>query len=95
MVLAETNAYARGCVTLPLLAWFLSPIGRYFAIALGAVVILGGLYLSFRNAIRGDVQAEIIQESLGRITDAIRAGDAVSTDPGSVLTNDGHCRDCR
>ncbi len=74
--------------------WFLSPIGRYFAIALATVVMLGGLYFSFRASIRGDVRAEIAEQTLERITNAIRAGDAVSTDPGSVLKNDGHCRDC-
>lgn len=80
---------------MPLLTWLLSPIGRYFAIAFAAIVLLGGLYWNFRSAIRGEVQAEITLESLGRIVDAIRRGDAVSTDPSRLLENDGHCRDCR
>ena len=80
---------------MPILAWFLSPIGRYVAIFLVAAGVLGGIYLKIRSSVRENVQSEIMTESLGRITDAIRAGDAVSTDPGSLHKDDGHCRDCR
>lgn len=79
---------------MPLLEWILSPIGRYFAIAFAAVVIIAGLYFNIRASIRGDMEAEVAEQTLERITNAIRAGDAVSTDPLGVRTNDGHCRDC-
>lgn len=80
---------------MPILAWFLSPIGRYVAIFLTVAVVLGGLYWNFRSAIRSEVQTEIMQESLGKITDAVRSGDAVDNSPERLRAPDKSCRDCR
>lgn len=79
---------------MPILAWFLSPIGRYVGIFLAAAVILGGLYWNFRSSIRNEVQGEIMQESLGKIIDAISAGDAVNNSPERLRAPDKSCRDC-
>jgi len=79
----------------PILAWFLSPIGRYVGIFLAVVAILGGVYWKIRSDAQDDFQKDIMRDSIERITDAIRRGDAVRTDPDSLLKDDGHCRDCQ
>ena len=79
---------------MPILAWVLSPIGRYVAIFLATIVLLGGLYWKFRSSIESDVQVEIMQDSLKRIEDAVRAGDAVDTRPERLRQPDKACRDC-
>jgi Flp pilus assembly protein TadB len=95
MVLAIPDAQGRGRLTVPVIAWFLSPIGRYVGIFLVTIAILGGLYWKIRGDARSDAQLEIMHNTLERITNAIRRGDAVSTDPSKLHENDGHCRDCQ
>jgi len=70
-----------------------TPIGRYLAMAVAAVVILGGVYFKIRADAIAEVEAAANADALRRIGNAINAGDAVDTSPNRVRESDGHRRD--
>lgn len=78
------------------LTWLISPIGRVVAGAVLAVTLLVGLYLQVRSSIRDGVVVEQIVKDQEKLKDALNAEDRVrrnSSDPASLLENDGHRRD--
>lgn len=70
-----------------------TPVGRYLAIAVAAIVILSGVYFKIRSDAIAEVEAAAVADALRRTQDAIRAGDSVDTSPDSLLKSDGHRRD--
>ena len=79
-----------------IIAWLLSPVGRVVAIAISAIVLLSGLYLSLRASIKDGVIAEKIVKDQERLRDALNAEDYLrrnASDPARLLDNDGHRRD--
>ena len=78
------------------LTWLISPIGRVVVGAVLAVTLLVGLYLQVRSSIRDGVVVEQIVKDQEKLKDALNAEDRVrrnSSDPASLLENDGHKRD--
>lgn len=76
-----------------IIAWLLTPIGRYVAIALVAVAIAGGLYMKIRSDAVAEYEAKAIAEQLRRTDNAIRAGDAVNISPDRLRDADRNARD--
>lgn len=78
------------------LTWLISPIGRVVAGAVLAIALLTGLYMNVRSSIRDGVVIEQIVKDQEKLKDALNAEDRVrrsSSDPASLLQNDGHRRD--
>lgn len=71
----------------------LTPFGRAAAIAVVLALAFGGLYVKIRSDAIAEVQAKATADALGRVQDAIRAGDSVDTSSSGLLKNDGHRRD--
>lgn len=70
-----------------------TPLGRYIAMAVAAVVILGGVYFKIRSDAMAEVEAAAVSDALRRTQNAIRAGDSVDTSPDGLLKSDGFKRD--
>ncbi len=70
-----------------------TPMGRYLAIIVAAVIVLSGIYFKIRADAVAEVAAAATADVLRRTQDAIRAGDSVDTSPDSLLKSDGHKRD--
>jgi|APCry1669189534_1035231.scaffolds.fasta_scaffold34336_3 hypothetical protein len=71
-----------------MIAFFLTPIGRYLAIAIIAIAVLGGVYYNIRSSAVAEYEAKATQDALQRTDDAIAAGDAVARDPAGVRDDD-------
>ena len=71
----------------------LTPFGRAAAIVVVLALAFGGLYVKIRSDAIAEVQAKATADALGRVQDAIRAGDSVDTSSSGLLKNDGHRRD--
>jgi hypothetical protein len=70
-----------------------TPLGRYAIIGAIIVMALGGIYVKIRADAIAEVEAKATADALGRVQDAVRAGDAIDTSPDGLLKNDGHRRD--
>ena len=70
-----------------------TPLGRYIAIAGVVLLALVGAYVKIRSDAIAEIEAKATADALGRVQDAVRAGDAVDTSSGGLLQNDGHRRD--
>ena len=71
----------------------LTPLGRAAAVVVILALAFGGLYVKIRSDAIAEVQAKATADALGRVQDAIRAGDSVDTSSSGLLKNDGHRRD--
>jgi len=71
----------------------LTPLGRAAAVAAIMLLVFGGLYVKIRSDAIAEVQAKATADALGRVQDAVRAGDSVDTSSSGLLKNDGHRRD--
>ena len=71
----------------------LTPIGRYIAFALTAVVLVFSIYMKIRSDAVAGLEAAATADALRRTENAVTAGDAVDTSPGGLLKSDGHKRD--
>ena len=71
----------------------LTPFGRAAAIVVVLALAFGGLYVKIRSDAIAEVQAKAMADALGRVQDAVRAGDSVDTSSSGLLKNDGHRRD--
>lgn len=71
----------------------LTPFGRAAAVVIVLMLAFGGLYVKIRSDAIAEVQAKATADALGRVQDAIRAGDSVDTSSSGLLKNDGHRRD--
>ena len=70
-----------------------TPLGRYIAIAGVVLLALVGAYVKIRSDAIAEIEAKATADALGRVQDAVRAGDAVDVSSGGLLKNDGHRRD--
>jgi hypothetical protein len=70
-----------------------TPLGRYAVIGVIIVMALAGVYVKIRADAIAEIEAKATADALGRVQDAVRAGDAVDTSSGGLLQNDGHRRD--
>jgi hypothetical protein len=78
------------------LAWLASPGGRVVAGSIAAAILLFGLYWNIRSSIRDSIVVEQMVKEQEKLNDALSAEDRVrrqSSDPASLLKNDGHRRD--
>lgn len=76
-----------------MIALLFSPLGRYVIIGGVILMALAGVYVKIRSDAIAEIQAKATADALGRVQDAVRAGDAVDTSPSGLLKNDGHRRD--
>ena len=70
-----------------------TPVGRYLAIGVAAMVVLGGVYFKIRADAIAEVEAVATADVLRRTQNAVTAGDAVDVTPDGLLKSDGHRRD--
>lgn len=70
-----------------------TPVGRYLAMAVAVVVILGGVYFKIRSDAIAEIEAAATKDALRRVENAVRAGDAVDVTPDGLFKSDGHKRD--
>lgn len=76
-----------------MIPFLFTPLGRYIVIGAIIVMALGGVYVKIRSDAIAEIQAKATADALGRVQDAIRAGDAVDTSSGGLLKDDGYRRD--
>ena len=76
-----------------MIAFLLTPIGRYVAIAIIVVVALTGVYSKIRADAIAEVEAAAQADVLRRTQNAIHAGDSVADDPAKLRERDKHQRD--
>ena len=70
-----------------------TPMGRYLALTVLAVVLTSCVYFKIRAAAIAEVEAAATADALRRVGRAVTAGDAVDTSPERVRESDGHRRD--
>ena len=70
-----------------------TPLGRYLAMAVAVVVVLGGVYFKIRADAIAEIEAKATADALRRVENAVRAGDSVDVTPDGLLKSDGHKRD--
>jgi len=70
-----------------------TPVGRYVAIGVTILVILGGAYWKIRSDAIAEVEAAATSDAIRRMENAVRAGDNAGISPDRLLQNDGHRRD--
>ena len=71
----------------------LTPVGRYLAMAVAAVVVLSGVYFKIRAYAIAEIEAKATADALRRVEHAITAGDAADVSPDGLFKSDGHKRD--
>jgi high-affinity K+ transport system ATPase subunit B len=76
-----------------MIAFLLTPIGRYVAIAVVVVMALSGVYYKIRADAIAEVEAAAQADVLRRTQNAIHAGDSVADDPAKLRERDKHQRD--
>ena len=76
-----------------MIAWLLSPIGRWLAGAGGVVLAILTIYGKGRRDAGQNMEAKNNADILSRTQKAVAAGDSVSSDPGKLREDDGHRRD--
>ena len=70
-----------------------TPVGRYLAMAVAVVVVLGGVYFKIRSDAIAEIEAKATADALRRVENAVRAGDSVDVTPDGLLKSDEHKRD--
>lgn len=76
-----------------MIAFLLTPIGRYIAIAIVVIMAISGVYWSIRSDAVSDYRAKENTEALEKVNDAINAGDAVSRDSSGLRRHDAFERE--
>lgn len=76
-----------------MIAFLLTPIGRYVAITAIIVLALGGIYYKIRADAVADMEVAAQADVLRRTQNAIHAGDSVADDPAKLRERDKHQRD--
>jgi high-affinity K+ transport system ATPase subunit B len=76
-----------------MIAFLLTPIGRYVAISVVVVITLSGVYYKIRADAIAEVEAAAQADVLRRTQNAIHAGDSVADDPAKLRERDKHQRD--
>ena len=75
-----------------ILTFLFSPIGRWVAGVVAALLILGGVYVKISNDAKKRVEAQGTKESLTRTQDAVRAGDSVDVTSDGLRSDDSYRR---
>lgn len=70
-----------------------TPLGRYLALSVLAVVLTSCVYFKIRADAIAEIKAAATADALRRTQNAINAGDAVDISPYGLLKSDGHKRD--
>lgn len=76
-----------------MIAFLLTPIGRYIAIAVISFAILLGIYYKIRSDAVSEMEAAAKADILRRTQNAIRAGDNVDNSDSGLLKPDRNRRD--
>ena len=76
-----------------MIAWILSPIGRWLAGAGGVVLAIITIYGKGRRDARQNIEGKNNADILNRTQKAVAAGDIVSRDPSRLREDDGNRRD--
>jgi len=76
-----------------MIAWLLSPIGRWLAAAGGVILAVATIYGKGRRDARQGIEAKNNADILDRTQKAVAAGDSISRDPSRLRETDGHRRD--
>ena len=76
-----------------MIAFLLTPIGRYIATAVVIGSILFGLYLKIRADAVAEIEAAAQADALRRTQNAIRAGDSVDNSDNGLRKPDRNRRD--
>lgn len=70
-----------------------SPIGRAFSAAGAILLAILAIYSKGRRDARQGLEADAVADANRRMKNAVRAGDAVSSDPARLRESDGYRRD--
>lgn len=76
-----------------MIPFMLTPIGRYITIGALILVVLGSVYVKIKSDAVDEMKAKATADALGRVQDAVRAGDSAVISPERLLETDGHRRD--
>jgi len=76
-----------------IVAWVIGPIGSKIAAAAGAVVAVLAFYGKARRDGRNAERVERQADELGRVRDAVNAGDRVDKQPDRLREPDKYLRD--
>jgi hypothetical protein len=76
-----------------MIAFLLTPIGRYIAIGITLLIVISGAYLKVRSDIEAEMEAEAAQEIIRRTNEAVRAGDHIDVSPDGLRHHDRFERD--
>lgn len=76
-----------------MIAFLLTPIGKYIAIGAAILLLLSGVYMKIRSDATSDIQRRATADILERTKDAIRNGDSINLSPDRLRQPDGHNRD--
>ena len=71
-----------------MIAFLFTPLGRYIAIAVIALVALTSVYYKIRSDAVAELNASATADALERTNAAIRAGDAITRDPSRLRDSD-------
>jgi hypothetical protein len=75
-----------------MIAFLLTPIGRYAAIAAVVTLLAAGMYIKVRHDAQADVRATAAEDALRRIRDATDAANNIPIDPSRLRDPDSHER---
>jgi hypothetical protein len=76
-----------------MIAFLLTPIGRYVAIGVITLVAAYGIYSKIRANAVAEIEAAATTDVLRRTQNAIHAGDNVNVSSERLREPDGHSRD--
>ena len=76
-----------------MIAFLLTPIGRYIAIAIVAVAAVSGVYYKIRADAVAEMEAAAQADILRRTQNAVNAGDRVDNSDSGLLKPDKYRRD--
>lgn len=70
-----------------------TPIGRYAAISVAVLIILGGIYFKIRADAVAEIEAAATADVLRRTENAVRASDSLKLSPDRLRDPDRNERD--
>ena len=76
-----------------MIAFLLTPIGRYIAAGVVIIAVLFGVYLKIKSDAVAEIEAAAKADILRRTQNAVRAGDSVDNSDSGLLKPDRNRRD--
>ena len=76
-----------------MIAFLLTPIGRYIAAGVVIIAVLFGVYLKIKSDAVAEMEAAAKADILRRTQNAVRAGDSVDNSDSGLLKPDRNRRD--